>query len=85
MIHAIDDYIDKYIQEAVESDKKIALHLKEIIPGTTHLDERIFYEIIKKLKNNIDGGKDFKAAFRQVCEMYFLKGDTIKAELFRRY
>ncbi len=81
MIHTLDDYINQYIQEAVESDKKVALHLKEIIPGTTHLDERIFYEIIKKLKNNIDGGKDFKAAFRQVCEMYFLKGNTIKAEL----
>lgn len=81
MIHTLDDYIDKYIQEAVESDKKVALHLKEIIPGTTHLDERTFYEIIEELKNQMDNGKDFKAAFRQVCEMYFLKGDTIKAEL----
>jgi anthranilate/para-aminobenzoate synthase component I len=61
MIHTLDEYINQYIQEAVESDKKVALHLKEIIPATTHLDERVFYEIIKKLKNKIDKGKDFKA------------------------
>jgi hypothetical protein len=81
MTNTLDDYINQYIQEAAESDKKVALHLKEIVPGTTHLDERIFYEIIKEFKEKMDKGKDFKTAFRQVCEMYFLNGDTIKAEL----
>jgi hypothetical protein len=81
MAFILDDYIDKYIQDAGHTDKKIARHLKEIIPKTTHLDENTFNEIIEGLKQEMDEGKDFKSAFFNVYVRYVLKGDIIKAEL----
>ncbi len=77
----LDAYIDKYIRDAGETDKKVARHLKEIIPKTTHLDEKTFNEIIEVLKAEMDKGKDFKDAFHEVREKYILKGDIIKAQL----
>jgi hypothetical protein len=75
------DYIDKYIQESGYTDKKVAQHLKEIIPKTTHLDENTFNEIIEELKREMDRGKDFKSAFNAVRIVNFLNGDFIKADL----
>ncbi len=77
----LDDTIDNYIQDAEAFDRKVAQHLKEIIPNTTHVDERIFKEIIWDLKREMDKGTDFKEAFNGICEIYFLKGDIIKAGL----
>jgi hypothetical protein len=77
----INDYVDSYIQDAEDFDGKVAQHLKEIIPKTTHLDERIFKEIIHELKKEMDGGADFKAAFSKIHEIHFLKGDKIDADL----
>jgi hypothetical protein len=78
----LDDYIDRYIQDADnEVDKEIARHLKEIIPRTTHLDKNVFNEILEALKKEMDNGKDFKTAFLQVCREYGLVGDIIKAAL----
>ena len=59
----LDDYIDKYIQDAGDADKKVAQHLKEIILKTTHLDENTFNEIIEELKKETDKGESFKCAF----------------------
>lgn len=81
MAFVLDDYIDDYIQHANEFDKKVAMHLKEIIPKTTHLDKKVFKDIIEELKKEIESEKDFKAAFRIVCEKYILKGNVIKATL----
>ncbi len=81
MAFILDDYIDKYLQDAGHADKKIAQHLKEIIPKTTHLDENTFNEIIEKLKQEVDKGRDFKSAFNAVCKVNFLNGDFIKADL----
>jgi hypothetical protein len=77
----LDDYIDKYLQGADEFDKKVALHLKDIIPKTAHLDEKVFNAFIEDLRIKINDGKDFKTSFHIVCEKYILKGDIIKAEL----
>jgi hypothetical protein len=49
----LDDIIDNYIQDAEAFDRKVAQHLKEIIPNTTHLDENIFLEIIEDLKKEM--------------------------------
>ena len=47
----LDDNIDKYIKNAkYTTNKKIAQHLKEIIPQTTHLHRETFNEIIEELK-----------------------------------
>lgn len=81
MAFVSDDYIDKYIRDAGHTDKKVAQHLKEIIPETTHLDESTFNEIIEELKQELDKRKDFKSAFFKVREKYILKGDFIEAEL----
>jgi hypothetical protein len=83
MALTLDGYIDEYLQHADEFDKKVALHLKEIIPKTVHLDKKVFKEIIEELKKEIENGKDFKAAFHKVSENHILKGDIIKAELPR--
>lgn len=77
----LDAYINKYLQDAGATDKKVARHLKEIIPKTTHLDENIFKQIIEELKRGMNNGKDFKSAFLEICEKYILSGDVIKAEL----
>ncbi len=84
MITVLNDYIEKYIQDADSSDDKtIARHLKEIIPKTTHLEEKVFKKIVGELKNELDSRKDddFKSAFLKVRKKFILKGDTIKAEL----
>jgi hypothetical protein len=78
---ALDDYIDKYIQDAGHADKKTARHLKEIIPKTTHLEEKTFNEIIEELKKEMDEGENFKNVFRKISEKYILKGNIVKAEL----
>jgi hypothetical protein len=81
MAFILDDYINKYVQDAGDADKKVARHLKEIIPRTTHLDENGFNEIIEELKQEMDRGKDFKDTFFRVSDKYILKGDFIEAEL----
>jgi len=83
MAFILDDYFHDYIQHADEFDKKVALHLKEIIPKTTHLDKKVFKEIIEELKKEIESGKDFKTAFHKVSEKHILKGKVIKAKLPR--
>jgi hypothetical protein len=84
MITVLNDYIDKYIQNADSlDDKTIARHLKEIIPKTTHMDKNTFNEIIKQLKREMDNGEDFKVAFHAVCKKYILTGDCIEADLPR--
>jgi hypothetical protein len=58
MEFALDDYIDRYIKNAKTSaNKKIAQHLKEIIPQTTHLHRETFKEIIEELKMKMDNGR----------------------------
>ena len=82
MTFILDDYIEKYIREENDSaDKKIALHLKEIIPKTTHLDKKVFNEIIEELERKIIEGDNFKNAFLKVRKKNILKGDDIEAEL----
>jgi predicted urease superfamily metal-dependent hydrolase len=55
MKFALNDYIDKYIRNAkYTANKKIAQHLKEIIPQTTHLHRETFKEIIEELKMKMD-------------------------------
>ena len=82
MEFALNDYIDKYIRNAkYTANKKIAQHLKEIIPQTTHLHRETFKEIIEELKKEMDNGNNFKTSFIKVCEKYILKGDIIEAEL----
>jgi hypothetical protein len=81
MAFNLDEYIENYVQDAEAFDRNVAQHLKEIIPNTTHLDENIFLEIIEDLKKEMDKGIDFKEAFKGTCEIYFLKGDVIKADL----
>jgi hypothetical protein len=83
MTFSLDKYIDEYIRDAEEDDKKVALHLKKIIPQTAHLDEMVLNAIIKELKREIENGKDFKAAFRTAGDKYILKGDVITAKLPR--
>jgi hypothetical protein len=83
MTFSLDKYIDEYIRDAEEDDKKVTLHLKEIIPQTTHLDEKVLNAIIEELKREIENGKDFKAAFYKVGENHILKGDVITAKLPR--
>lgn len=84
MITGLNDYIEKYIQDADSSDDKtIARHLKEIIPKTTHMDKNTFNEIINQLKREMDNGEDFKVAFHVVCKKYILTGDGIEADLPR--
>ena len=79
----LNAYVDKYIRDAGEPDKKVARHLKEIIPKTTHLDKNILDEIIEELKKEMenDRERDFKNVFLNVCQKYILKGDIIAAEL----
>ncbi len=81
MAFLLDDYIDKYVQDAGDTDKKIAQHLKKIISRTTHLDENTFNEIIEELKKEMDTGESFKIAFQKVCQKYVLTGHIITAEL----
>jgi hypothetical protein len=84
MMSFMDDYIDKYAAKVKGSEnEKVALHFKEIIPKTAHIDENIFDEIIECLKRGIenDEKKDFKEAFSKVCPNYLLRGDIIKAKL----
>ena len=78
----LDEYMEKYLQiEDNANDRKIARHLKKIIPRTTHLDVNAFNEIIEEFKKEMNNGNNFKAAFREVCEKYVLVGDRIKADL----
>lgn len=78
----LDDYIDHYVQnEDNASDRKTALHLKEIIPRTTHLDESVFKEMIGELTTVMGEDHNFKVAFNKVRTRYILNGDTIKAVL----
>jgi hypothetical protein len=80
----LDKYIDNYAKNAkYPNDEKIALHLKDIIPKTTHLDENIYSKVVEDLRNEIekDNEKGFKNAFMKVCKKYILIGDVIKAEL----
>lgn len=81
MAFKLGDYIDDYIQHADELDKRVALHLKEIIPKTTHLDKKIFKEITEKLKKEMESGENFKNAFLKIRKKYILTGDIIKAQL----
>ncbi len=74
-------YIDKYIQDANEPDKKIARHLKEIIPKTTHLEKNILDEILEELEKAMEKGRGFKDSFLTVYKKYILAGDTIDAPL----
>ncbi len=77
----LDDYIDNYIQDAEAFDRKVAQHLKEIIPNTTHLEKNTFIEIIEDLKKEMDNGENFKNAFHKMCRKYILTGDVISADL----
>ena len=63
MTIGLDNYIDEYIRDADELDKKVALHLKDIIPKTTHLDEKVLNEIITELIKEMGNRKSFKKAF----------------------
>lgn len=78
----LDDYIERYLQnEDNADDRKIARHLKKIIPQTNHMDKNTFNEIIQEFKKQMNNGCDFKAAFQEVCERYVLTGARIKANL----
>ena len=82
MKFTLDNYIDRYIKNAKTSaNKKIAQHLKEIIPQTTHLNRETFKEIIEELKMKMDNGENFNNAFQKVRKKFILTGDTIEAEL----
>lgn len=84
MMFILDDYINDYIGRVDDSDDKtIALHLKEIIPKTSHLDKNTYNEIIEELKKEPGKGEveDFKSTFHKVRPKYILTGDIIKAEL----
>jgi 2-hydroxy-3-keto-5-methylthiopentenyl-1-phosphate phosphatase len=81
MAFILDDDINKYIQGAGDTDKKVARHLKEIIPKTTHLEENTFNKIIEELKKEMDTGESFKITFQKVCQKYVLAGHIITAEL----
>lgn len=84
MEFVLEKYIESYIQNTDYSeDKKIALHLKEIIPSTSHLAKDTLNEIIEALKKEMDNGKDFKVTFQNVCPKYILTGDTIQGKLPR--
>lgn len=84
MAFILDEYIDDYIKKSKTTrNRKIAQHLKRIIPKTNHLNESIFNKIIKEIKAEIenDREKDFENAFIKVCEKYVLKGNIIEADL----
>jgi hypothetical protein len=81
MAFNLDDTIDNYIQDAEAFDRKVAQHLKEIIPNTTHLDENIFNEIIREFKDDMDRGENFKNTFYKVCGKHILTGNIIEAKL----
>jgi hypothetical protein len=82
MTFALDDYIEKYIRNAkYTTNKKIAQHLKEIIPQTTHLNRETFKEIIEELKKEMDNGINFKKAYLKILKKFILTGDIIKAQL----
>jgi hypothetical protein len=82
MKFSLNDYIDKHIRNAkYTTNKKIAQHLKEIIPQTTHLHRETFKEIIAELKKEMDNGNNFKKAYLKISKKYILTGDTIKAQL----
>jgi hypothetical protein len=84
MEFVLETYIENYIQNTDYSeDKKIGLHLKEIIPSTSHLDKDTLNEILEALKKEMDNGMDFKMAFQKVCPKYILTGETIQARLPR--
>ena len=85
MKNILEEHIDRYLQGAEDYDKRVARHLKEIIPNTTHLDERVFKEIIEELKKVISQEKHFKDSFLNVCPGFILKGDAIKAKLPRYF
>lgn len=80
MMSILNEFIDGYIKKAKNSqDRKIARHLKEIVPQTTHLDENIYNKVIEEMIK--DRSKDFKCAFSEVCKTYFLRGDILEAQL----
>ena len=85
MVFILDDYIDDYIRDADadadEFDKMVALHLKEIIPKTAHLEETVFNEILTELEKEMNNGKRFKKAFLKISKKYHLTGNIIKAPL----
>jgi hypothetical protein len=82
MTFILNKYIDDYIEKTKnDKDREIARHLKEIIPKTTHLDERIFKKVVNEFKKEMDGGGDFKNAFHKICKKFILTGDIITAEL----
>ena len=81
MSFVLDDYIDDYLKDAEASDRNVALHLKEIIPETTHMNERVFKDILDELKKEMEEGGTFKAAFHKICQKYILTGNIIRAEL----
>jgi hypothetical protein len=82
MTFILDKYIDQFIEKAEDSyDKRVAKHLKDIIPETNHLDQKVLKKIIRELRREMDNGKDFKMAFHKIILKYILKGDTIKAKL----
>jgi hypothetical protein len=81
MAFVLNNCIDSYIQDAEDFDGKVAQHLKEIIPKTTHVDERFFKEIVRELEKEMESGKNFKSAFHKICQKYFLTGDSIEVDL----
>ena len=82
MTFALDDYIEKYIRNAkYTANKKIAKHLKEIIPQTTHIHRETFEQIIEELKKEMDTRNNFKKAYLKISKRYILTGDIIKAQL----
>lgn len=82
MTFILDRYIDEFIEKAEDSyDKRVAKHLKEIIPETNHLDQKVLKKIIGELMKEMNNGKDFKKVYLKVSEEYVLKGDIIDAEL----
>ena len=63
MTFILDKYIDEFIEKAEDSyDKRVAKHLKDIIPETNHLDQKVLKKIIGELKKEMNNGKDFKKA-----------------------
>jgi hypothetical protein len=78
MKFTLDDYIEKYIRNAkYTTNKKIARHLREIIPQTTHLHPETFKEIIEELKMKMDNGENFKNAFQKKGNMSQSKQEVI--------
>ncbi len=78
----LNGYIDDYKKKTKNpKNKKIARHLKRIIPQTTHLDKDTYNEIVEELKKEMNTAKDFEEAFANVRKKYLLSGDVITSEL----